>query len=116
MIRFIIAISIFVILNAIFGSMGSWYIIVFFAFLAGIILQRNALMAFVSGFIVGFLIWYFKLQAFSESDLTSRMAELMGARGPFQLVILSSAIGGFLSAFGMLSGNLLNKPRSKDEE
>ncbi|MEM7102676.1 MAG: hypothetical protein AAF502_06025 [Bacteroidota bacterium] len=90
-----------------------WWHIVPSAFLGAILVfQNHAVKSFVSGFIGIALFWGIfagMLNNANDGILATRISTLLGAGGPFNLVIATAFVGGILGGFGAMTGDLFRQ-------
>lgn len=87
-----------------------WWHIVPAAFLGALIIFPNhAVKSFVSGFVAIALFWGVyagMLNSGNEGILASKIAGLLKANGPVNLILGTAVLGGLLGGFGAMSGDL----------
>lgn len=86
-----------------------WWSLVPLAALVGWAYAQRAVGAFFAGFIAGFLLWYggaWLADSGNGGMLSAKVGELfMGVQGS-QLMLVAGLLGGFLAAFGAMTGKL----------
>ena len=109
--NFIISVFIIVILTGILQMWLPWWSIAFAAFVIGLLIEQNSVIAFASGFISIFLLWtvYACLLSHANNDiLAKKIATLIPLHGNvLLLLLLSGFLAGLVSGFASLSGHLL---------
>lgn len=84
-----------------------WWLFVFAAFGVAYLLGKKASIAFLSGFLGIFALWFGLMAVNSfqnEGILLNRMTDLIGLPHGIVLILLSAFIGGLLGGFGALTG------------
>lgn len=115
MIRFFISIALVAILSRFIHNYGGWYLVVLAGFFGALPLKKNVIIALFTGFLGGVLGWYWLLHSQVETDLATRMAELIGIGSATKLMWISCAIGGLIAGLGAAMGNVL-KGQPKENE
>lgn len=92
-----------------------WWIIAVAAFIIALLIEQNALPAFLSGFAALFLLWtgYAFILSHGNNDiLLTKITELLKAlTGGNKMVVylLTGLVGGLVAGFGALTGSLTRK-------
>ncbi len=90
-----------------------WWIITLPAFAVGFFYEQKSSIAFLSGFVALFILWSsyaFFLSAANDNLLAVKVAELLPLKGSvIGLLIVTGVVGGLVSGFASLSGNLAAK-------
>lgn len=108
--KFIFAVIATALLAYASGLIFPWWSVALAGFISGVWLLQKPGMSFLSSFIAVFLLWAgFALIRSQQNDdiLATRFAQLiLKSRNPMLLILLTGAIGGFISGLGALSGSL----------
>ncbi len=111
--NFFFSIIIILTASAVLQQFLPWWIIVLPAFAVGCFYEQKSHIAFLSGFIAVFVMWSFYaffLSAANDDILAQKVAALLPLQGKVSLLfIVTGTIGGLVSGFAALSGNLLRK-------
>jgi len=113
MTRYIVSIALIIMLGMLISGFAPWYAAVFAGFFGAMPLRRNVALAFLVGFLGGFCLWFFGYYRAGGSShpLSTSMAQLMGMNNTITLLLVGSAIGGLLAAFGAACSNVLKKEK-----
>ncbi|MFN8285918.1 MAG: hypothetical protein U0V74_04145 [Chitinophagales bacterium] len=95
-----------------------WWVIAPIAFIAGYIFKQGGFSAFAAGFLAIFILWIayaYKLSCANEHILATRITEVLkqltGGK-MIMLFVLTGLVGGLVSGFAALSGNMAQKLKS----
>jgi hypothetical protein len=87
-----------------------WWVIAIVAFVAGFFFRQKSFASFLAGFLAVFAVWAvyaFVLSSSNDNLLASKVASLLPLKGQvWALLLVTGAIGGLVSGFASLSGNL----------
>ncbi len=99
-----------IVLGAALQLFSPWFSLGLLALVLGYLFRQNAVQAFSTGFLGGFLLWagyagY--LHFINEGILGDRMAKLFGLSEGWLLVIVTGLLGGLLAGLGCWTGQAL---------
>jgi hypothetical protein len=90
-----------------------WWIVAVASYIVAYVIEQKSSTSFLSGFLAIFLLWSvyaFVLSSANANILASKVALLLPLKGNVWLLLLvTGIIGGLVSGFAALSGNLAAK-------
>jgi hypothetical protein len=102
-----------IVISAIAQMFLPWWIIAVASYIVAYVIEQKSFTSFLSGFLAIFLLWSvyaFVLSSANENILASKVALLLPLKGNVWLLLLvTGIIGGLVSGFAALSGNLAAK-------
>ncbi len=114
---FLLSLLLILVLCAITEMFLPWWIVALTAFAVAYFVQQKSFTAFLAGFLAVFLLWSvyaFVLSSANENILASKVALLLPLKGNVWLLLfVTGLIGGLVSGFAALSGNLAAKLASR---
>ena len=115
--NFLSSIIIIITASALLQQFLPWWSMAIAAFAVGYFIKQKSFTAFLSGFVAVFLLWSgyaFFLSAANDNLLAIRVAELLPLNGRVWLLLtVTGTVGGLVSGFASLSGNLAAGLRQK---
>lgn len=111
--NFLLSVLLITITSAIAEAFLPWWIIAPVAFLFGCFFIQKPFASFLSGFLAIFLLWTvyaYILSSANENILATKVATLLPLKGSvIGLLLVTGIIGGLVSGFAALSGNIFWK-------
>jgi hypothetical protein len=108
--NFLFAFLLIAVGSAVLQMVLPWWIIALVAFGAGFLFRQNSFASFLAGFCAVFLVWTlyaFILSSTNDNVLAAKVAALLPMKGQVWALLLATGIvGGLVSGFASLSGNL----------
>lgn len=115
--------TLFIVLSGLLCWVGlPWWAIVPLAAVAGFLFSPSAAGAFLAGFAGGSLLWYGSAMwhdVLNAGVFSAKIGEVFAGLKSWQLLTVTSIVGGLLAGFGAMTGRLLreifdpSKPRGR---
>ena len=113
--NFLTSIIIIITASALLQQFLPWWIMAIPAFIVCFFVEQKSFAAFGAGFVAVFCVWFgysFFLSAANNNILAIKVAELLPLKGRVWLLLtVTGLVGGLVSGFAALSGNLTAKLR-----
>jgi hypothetical protein len=107
------------VLGFVFQLFLPWWIISPIAAILAWVLKLSARQAFTGGLLAGLLLWGGYAIYLDNGILSTRLGAMIGGLSPFFIFLLTSLLGGLLSAMGGVTGSLgqemLSAGKGKEE-
>lgn len=117
--NFILTLALIAIASLVLQLFLPWWVIAPVAFIAGYAFKQGGFSAFSAGFLAIFILWVayaYKLSAANEHILATRITEVLkqltGGKMAM-LFVLTGLIGGLVSGFAALTGNMTQQLKGK---
>ena len=111
--KFITSIIITALLSFAVCLYGPWWCIAIVSFIVAVSIPQKPLMAFLSGFLSLFLLWFFLTAyiSYSNENLLAHKISIIILKtdSPFLLIVVTALIGAFTSAIASLTGSFTRK-------
>lgn len=105
--------TLFIVLSGLLCWVGlPWWAIVLLAAVAGFLFPPSAAGAFLAGFAGGSLLWYGSAMlhnVLNAGVFAAQIGEVFAGLRSWQLLAVTSILGGFLAGFGAMTGRLLRE-------
>jgi hypothetical protein len=109
--NFFLSVVLTIVLAGVLQQFGPWWFIALAAFAVGYMIKQRAFAAFAAGFTAIFILWagYAYTLSHANNDLLAKkVAELLPLKGNvLLLLVVTGVVGGLVSGFAALSGNLV---------
>jgi|TARA_B100000508_G_C11408114_1_gene251866 hypothetical protein len=96
-----------------------WWSVAIPGFIVGYLFKKEATPSFLWGFLGVFLLWAGQsafINIGNNGILAARIAEMMGMKTGWLIVLITGVIGGLVSGFGTMTGALFNSKQTRRNE